>query len=175
MLEIKIPEMSEWDEIKEEFVYVPSCVLKLEHSLLSISEWESKWHKAFLSDVPKTMSETIDYIRCMTLNGDISNEVYEYLTVDNLKTINSYIDDPRTATTIHENNSTVNTEIITSELIYYWMVQMHIPFECEKWHLNRLLTLIRVCGIKNSPDKKMSRSEVLARQRRINNARRNKK
>ena len=176
MLEIEVPKQTVWDESIEKFITIDSFKLHLEHSLLAISIWESKWHKPFLSENDKTREEMVDYIRCMTLDEGIEEYLYNYITENNLREINAYIDNPMTATTIREDpNAKHNHEIITSEIIYYWMITAQIPFECERWHLNRLLMLVRVCGIKNSPDKKMSQSEVLARQRSLNKARRKKK
>lgn len=174
MLQITIPISPEgWDERKEEFVDAKTVTLQLEHSLVSISKWESKWHKPFLSKEPKTVEETIDYIKCMTLTQNVKPEVYDHLSKENIEEINAYIDDPKTATTFSKDRKSARSrEIITSELIYYWMIALNIPFECQKWHLNRLLTLIRVCEVKNTPGKKMSQREVLNQYAAINAANR---
>ena len=174
MLQITIPISPEgWDERKEEFVDAKTVTLQLEHSLVSISKWESKWHKPFLSKEPKTVEETIDYIKCMTLTQNVKPEVYNHLSKENIEEINAYIDDPKTATTFSKDRKSARSrEIITSELIYYWMIALNIPFECQKWHLNRLLTLIRVCEVKNTPGKKMSQREVLNQYAAINAANR---
>lgn len=175
MLIIECPESTLWNEQTEEFIESPKCTLKLEHSLLSISKWESIHKKPFMSDNEKTRDETISYVECMTINRDVSPLVYISLTDDNLLKINEYIEDSHTATTISKHNSgRISREIITSELIYYWMVSLGIPFECEKWNLNRLLTLIDVCAIKNAPDRKMSKQSVMAQNRALNKARRAK-
>ena len=145
-------------------------VLQLEHSLVSISKWESKWHIPFLDGKDKTLEQIIDYVRCMTITQNVKPEVYNRLTEDNLKAINDYIENPMTATTFSDINQRPSREIITSEIIYYWMVSFNIPFECQKWHLNKLLTLIKVCNIKNSPPKKMSRQEILSRNRALYSA-----
>ena len=171
MLKIIVPGMEFYDENKNEFIYYNEQVLQLEHSLVSISKWESKWCKPFLSGGDKTTEEIIDYVRCMTITQNVKPDVYQRLTESNIKDINDYIDSPMTATTFNNFNNSGGREIITSEIIYYWMVTFNIPFECQKWHLNRLLTLIRVCNIKNTPPKKMSKSEILARNRELNNAR----
>ena len=174
MLQITIPISPEgWDERKEEFVDAKTVTLQLEHSLVSISKWESKWHKPFLSKDEKTAEETIDYIKCMTLTQNVKPDVYEYLTGENIRDINAYIEDSKTATTFSNDRSPgPNREIITSEVIYYWMVALNIPFECQKWHLNRLLTLIRVCNVKNNPGKKMNKKELLSKYDAINKANR---
>lgn len=173
MLEITIPETEQWDELKQEFVYTKAQTLQLEHSLISLSRWESKWCKPFLSKEDKTFEETIDYIRCMTLNRYVSDEVYGCLTRSNIKQINEYISAPMTATWFSKDpTGRSSREQITSELIYYWMIALNIPFECQKWHLNRLLTLIRVCNLKNQPSKKMSRREIMSRNAALNAARR---
>ena len=174
MLQIIIPLTKEgWDEVNEEFVEPICKTLCLEHSLVSLSKWESKWHKPFLSKAGKSYEEIIDYIKCMTVTKNIDPEVYNHITSENMKQIYEYIEDPMTATTFSDDVSGKrNREIITSEIIYYWMITLGIPFECRKWHLNRLLALIRVCNIKNSPKKKMSASSIMARNAELNAARR---
>ena len=171
MLKITIPEMEFYDEDNNEFIMFNEQVLQLEHSLVSISKWESKWHIPFLDGKDKTLEQIIDYVRCMTITQNVKPEVYNRLTEDNLKAINDYIENPMTATTFSDINQRPSREIIASEIIYYWMVSFNIPFECQKWHLNKLLTLIKVCNIKNSPPKKMSRQEILSRNRALNEAR----
>ena len=173
MLEIVIPETEQWDEVNQEFITSNRQILRLEHSLVSLSKWESKWKKPFLSNKEKTYEETIDYIKCMTLTQNVNDTVYNLLDKDNIEKINKYIGDPMTATTFKEDpNKKGGREIITSELIYYWMISLNIPFECQKWHLNRLLTLIKVCGIKNQPPKKMGKKDVMSRNAALNAARR---
>ena len=173
MLTIFIPPVDNWDEAREEFVSFPGKKLQLEHSLVSLAKWESIWQKPFLSltKTPKTYEETISYIRCMTITQNVDPTVYRYLSNDNLEEINKYIEAPMTATTFNENGES-GREQITAEIIYYWMIAFNIPFECQKWHLNRLLTLIKVCSIKNQPSKKMSRRQILSDNARINAARR---
>lgn len=166
-----------WDDAKQQFVHIDEfkgCTLTLEHSLISISKWESKWHVPFISS-EKNEEQTIDYIRCMTVNQGIPSNAYEHLSLKNVQDISSYINDPMTATTVNGLNSRNRTrEIVTSELIYYWMIALQIPFECEKWHLNRLLQLIAVCNAKNTPGKKMSKNEIIARNKALNEARKKK-
>lgn len=171
MLTITIPAVEMWDEKEEQFVYSPETTLELEHSLVSLSKWESKWQKPFLSGKEKTEEEVLDYIKCMTLTPNVSPIIYDHLSEDNITDINHYIDAPMTATTFSDRNNKPSREIITAELIYYWMITANIPFKCEEWHLNRLLTLIKVCGIKNSPPKKMSKREIMSRNASINAAR----
>lgn len=170
MLTIVIPETEFYDEIKNEFKVVKEQKLVLEHSLVSLSKWESKWHKPFLGKQPKTYEETIDYIRCMTVNS-VDPMAYQGITSANILQINQYIEDPMTATTIKDQKKG-KEEIITAEIIYYWMVALNIPFECQKWHLNKLLTLINVVNIKNKPAKKMSKKDVVSRNASLNAARR---
>lgn len=175
MLRIVIPISAEgWDEKKRQFVEPESKVLQLEHSLVSLSKWESKWCKPFFSKEEKTYEETIDYIKCMTLTQDVDSEVYDYLTSENFKQVNEYIEAPMTATTFFENNKKVGRETITSELIYYWMIALNVPFECQTWHLNRLLTLIRVCNVKNAPPKKQSKKDIARSYAQLNAQRRAK-
>lgn len=175
MLKITIPATELWDSAKEEFVYTKEQTLCLEHSLVSLSKWESKWCKPFLVKEPKTIEETIDYIRCMTITQNVDPKVYDYLTNKNIEDVNAYIDAPMTATWFSEREKKGGgREQITSELIYYWLIALNIPFECQKWHLNRLLTLVKVCEIKNRPPKKMGRSEILSHQAALNAARKKK-
>lgn len=128
--------------------------------------------KPFLSKESKSVAETIDYIKCMTITQNVNPTIYNSLSNDNINEINKYIDLPMTATTFSERNNSFSREIVTSELIYYWMISLNIPMECQKWHLNRLLTLIRVCNIKNAPPKKMSRKDIMNRNAALNAARR---
>lgn len=173
MLQITIPATDLWDEDKQEFVSIKKQTLQLEHSLVSLSKWESKWCKPFLTNKEKTTEETIDYIKCMTLTQNVKPETYLGLTPENLKAVNDYIAAPMTATTFsNQEKGKSNGEQTTSELIYYWMIALNIPVKFEKWHLNRLLTLVRVCNIKNQPPKKMSRSEIMSRNAALNAARR---
>ena len=172
MLYITIPATEMFDESTQEFLKFKEQTLQLEHSLVSISKWESKWCKPFLSKSPKTDEETLDYIRCMTISQNVSQETFNRLTSENISQIYNYINNPMTATTFYEDKKNkTNNETVTSELIYYWMIALNIPLECQKWHINRLLTLIRVCNIKNQPPKKMSRREILDRNRALNEAR----
>lgn len=174
MLQITIPSTEMWDEANERFIKTKEQTLCLEHSLVSLSKWESKWHKSFLSSKEeKTVEETIDYIMCMTLTQNVNPEVYTRLSQENFKEINDYIENPMTATKIYEDKGArPNRETITSELIYYWMIALNIPMECQKWHLNKLLMLIRVCNLKNKPPKKMSKRQLMSRNASLNAARR---
>lgn len=175
MLQVAIPSSEFYDEVTGEFVSTKAQVLQLEHSLVSISKWESKWKKAFLSQDQKTNEEWIDYIRCMTLTQNVNPLVYYCIPNDTLKKIFEYINDPMTATVINEYKppgQARKKEVITSEVIYYWMVALQIPFECQKWPLNRLITLVRICEIKNTPPKKMSKHDIMSRNSSLNAARR---
>lgn len=173
MLQITIPAVELWDERKQEFVTTKEQTLQLEHSLVSLSKWESKWCKAFLTKQEKTFEETLDYIKCMTITQNVDPEVYNYLTKENIEEIKKYIEAPMTATYFSDDKTVKSSrEQITAELIYYWMIALNIPFECQKWHLNRLLTLIKVCNIKNQPPKKLSKKEIMSRNAALNAARR---
>ena len=175
MLTIKIPKGRElFDEVNNEFITSKAQTLQLEHSLVSLSKWESKWCKPFLTKDIKTLEESIDYIRCMTITQNVDPIVYRFITNEEMDQVNRYIKDPMTATTFSNNKKSINREVITSEIIYYWMIALNIPFECQKWHLNRLLTLINVCNIKNTPPKKMNKRDVMSRNRALNEARRRK-
>ena len=173
MLQLTIPATELWDESNEMFLYTEEQTLELEHSLVSLSKWEAKWHKPFLTKEDKTIDETIDYIKCMTLTENVDETVYRLLNNEHLKKINEYIEDPMSATTIKElQRGKRNGEQVTSELIYYWMTALNIPVEYERWHLNRLFTMIRVCNVKNQPPKKMSKRAVMNQNRALNEARR---
>lgn len=173
MLHVTIPAIEHWDEVNHVFITNKEQKLQLEHSLVSISKWESKWHKAFMSNENRTYEETIDYIRCMTITQNVDPEIYKFVTNDIIVQVNEYIANPMTATWFSEDRSgRRSSETITSELIYYWMITLNIPKECEKWHLNRLLTLVRVCNIKNQPPKRMSKRETSSRYAALNKARR---
>lgn len=174
MLEIIIPATEIWDESKNEFVYTKEQILRLEHSLVSLSKWERKYCKRFLDNKEKTIEETIDYVRFMTINKNVDPNVYSLLSKKHLDQIYRYIEAPMTATILPANNNKnqVRGEPVTCELIYYWMISFNIPIECQKWHLNSLLTLIKVFEIKNSPKKKMSSSELAMRNAKLNAARR---
>jgi len=181
MLELTIESREYYDEKTNTF-FTPDAIkkdvkLRLEHSLVSISKWESKWKKPFLTKDDKSYEEIVDYVKCMTLTQNVNPEVYKYLTVGNIQKVNSYIEDSMSATTFYEvKQYAKNNEQVTSELIYYWMIAFNIPMECQKWHLNRLMNLIRICSIKNASgsSKKMSKQEILARNRELNASRRAK-
>ena len=174
MLRITVPITPEgWDEVKQEFIPPREQVLQLEHSLVSVSKWESKWCKSFISNPNKTNEELLDYIKCMTITQNVSPDGYDHLTAANMREVDAYINAPMTATYFSEDKTGGrNRDTLTSELIYYWMIALNIPFECQKWHLNRLITLIRICSIKNQKPKTMSRSEVMRRNAELNAARR---
>lgn len=176
MLKITVPESEMYNEETNEFFYVKETVLCLEHSLVSISKWESKWKKPFLGSEAKTAEEVLDYIKCMTITQNVPDIVYQCLTKANKDEIGAYIQDEHTATWFNEQGNKKTSEVVTSELIYYWMTAFQIPFECQKWHLNRLLTLIKICSIKNDPkaSKKMSRTAVMRQNAALNKARRAK-
>lgn len=180
MLEIIIPEQhyEPYDEIKEEFlprIDVKETKIRLEHSLLSISKWEEKWHKPFFTDFDKTQDEMIDYIRCMTLDHNIDPLVYYWIPKDMLDEIMKYIEDPMTATWFRDDGligaQKSSNEIVTAEIIYYWMISLSIPIDFQKWHLNKLLTLIKVIDRKNGKPKKIDKVTA-AKQRAALNAKR---
>ena len=173
MLRLVLPAVESYDEENNEFLITQEeKTLQLEHSLVSLSKWESKWCKAFLTNKSKTDEEIMDYIKCMTLTQNVSPETYNRLTEEHYRQVNKYIEAPMTATVFSEDKTSKGgREVVTSELIYYWMIALNIPFECQKWHLNRLLTLIRVCNIKNAPPKKRSKRDIMSRNAALNAAR----
>lgn len=172
MLKITIPGRELWNEKTERFEKFDSCTICLEHSLVSLAKWESKWHKPFLNNKKVTSEEILDYIKFMTITQNVDDSVYMLLTEENIKQIMDYIDDPMTATTINEDKKTGRGRIITNELLYCWMAQCGIWKECEKWHINRLLMLIRVCNAENNPPKKMSKAATAKKYANLNAARR---
>lgn len=185
MLKLIVKAGRDFNNDTQEFVYLQNDVeICLEHSLVSISKWESKWHKPFLIDKPKSNEELLDYIKCMTISQNVPDLAYRFLKAEQFKEINAYIADPMTATTFHINKIAEGNqspykkpEIMTSEIIYYHMFENNIPMECQKWHLNRLITLIRVCNNKNSIQNgknKMNKRDTLASNRALNEARRAK-
>ncbi len=176
MLTITVPAVEGWDSKAEQFVDLKKeKKLQLEHSLVSLSKWESKWHKPFYSDEQMSDEETLDYIKCMTITQNVDDEVYGRLSQENINEIVKYIHDPMTATTFSNLPKGSNRgEKITAEILYYDMIALNIPFECQKWHINRLMTLIKVCDLKNKPPEKMSQREILSKQAALNAVRRKK-
>lgn len=169
MLTLIIDEFDTFNDETEEFETSNATTLNLEHSLISVSKWEAKWHKPFLGVTPKTANETLDYVKCMTINN-IPDIVYSRLTNDQFKMIKEYMDNPMTATVIKESKGG-NREIMTNELIYYAMIANNVPMDCQKWHINRLLMLIRVCNVKAQTPKNKPKQEVLRDQAALNAAR----
>lgn len=173
MLQITIPANELYDENKNEFVVIKEQTLQLEHSLVSLSKWESKWCKPFLSKKKMTHEETLDYIRCMTITQNVRPETYYGLTAQNFEEVNAYINSPMTSLRFPaDKKGNVSREPITSELLYYWMAILNIPIECQKWHLNKLIAHIKLCNLKNTPHKKMSQQEIMRRNAEINAANR---
>ena len=170
MLSIHIKERELFDERTSEFITVKGSTLKLEHSLVSISKWESKWKIPFLSKEKKTKDQIDDYIRCMSVNGDPDLNLIASISSEDKNRIIDYIEEKQTATRFSnlDDKRNINSDVVTSELIYYWMIEYQIPHEYEKWHLSRLLTLIEICNRKNSTPKKMSQAEIMARNKALN-------
>lgn len=176
-LKIEVKGLELYDEVTERFIEVKPTVLNLEHSLIAISKWESKYHIPFLREDEKTMEQLEYYYRCMTINQNVDPNVYKAITYEQQQQILDYIKDPMTATWFGDDKKPGRgrgrkPDVITSELIYYWMVALQIPSEYEKWHLNRLLTLIQVCNSYNQPPKKMSKNEIIRNNDALNAARR---
>lgn len=169
MLTMTVSLVDGFDDATSEFVSIEKRLVMLEHSLVSISKWESKWEKAFLGTDEKTNEQLLDYIRMMTVGDAVPEEVFSRLSAQNIDDANAYINARMTATWFSDTASKqVSSETITAELIYYWMISFGIPFECQTWHLNRLLTLIKVCNLKNAPEKKLSSAEIAARNKELN-------
>lgn len=181
MLKILVPAKEWYDEEKKEFFYIEKTTLRLEHSLISISEWESRWEKPFLETRPdqpqRTREEMLDYIRCMCLDSNVSPYTFYNLTPENIQDINTYINRKMTATWFSEygkKSGDFQVKVVTSEVIYAWMIQYGVPAEYQKWHLNRLLTLIRVLNNFNASSgaNKLSKNDLLRRNAALNAARR---
>ena len=174
MLRVTIPPTETYDEATNQFIGIGAWELELEHSLVSVSKWEARWGIPFLDGKDKTPEQTLDYIRAMTITPNVPPEVYYVIPRSAIDEITAYISASMTATWFNEKKTQPAREAITSELIYYWMIASNVPFECQTWHLNRLITLIRVCQAKSSNQKKMSSREVAEQNRALNEARRAK-
>lgn len=170
MLQITIPEREFWDEEKEEFVYIKEHKLRLEHSLVSISKWETKWHKAWFGKREKTNEEIYDYVRCMTLDQNVKPEVYKALTRQNFDEIMEYLKDSMTSIKFPDTPAkSKSKDTVTSELIRFWMVSYNAPIEYEKWHINKLMAFLRVCSMKSGNDnKKVNKAALRSRNAAIN-------
>lgn len=172
MLKLIVGQQEAFDENLDAFVLTGGHEILLEHSLVSVSKWESKWEKPFLDSHEKTIEETQYYLECMCLD-DVYHQHLAKLTQADMAQINGYLESKGTATWFSDNTSAPpSREVITSEVIYYWMTALNIPMECETWNLKRLMTLIRVANEKNQPEKKTSRAETMQRHRALNAQRR---
>lgn len=172
---VEIPEREFFDEENNRFIKVPQTTLLMEHSLVSISKWESKWHIPYLSNKPKTREQTIDYLRCMTITQNVDPFLFYCIPDKELLKIKDYIENPMTATTFSDEEGKGHTKkVLTSEVLYYYMTMYNIPVEFEKWHINRLLTLIKVCSEENKPKKKIGSKKLASKYASLNAARRAK-
>ena len=163
MLEITISEKELFQEHTLKFIQIPECKLTLEHSLISLAKWESKWNIPFFDGKPKTPAQDLDYIRCMVVGNIKDDRIFDHLSRDEILQIQNYMAAPMTATTFSASpnqRTKPRKEVMTAETIYARMCAHNISFECQKWHLNRLLTLIRVCDLRDAPRDKMSKKET---------------
>lgn len=176
MLRVTIPETTLFNNKTNKFIDIPETTLDLEHSLIALSKWEAKWHVRFLSPSTKlTTEQYLDYIKCMTITRNVDPNVYLAIPQSVMNQITDYVKDPMTATNIKAHgtgHSANHGEEVSSELIYYWMTAYNIPWEAEKWHLNRLMTLIQIANEKNKPGKKMSKADILKQNHALNASRR---
>lgn len=176
MLTITVPEQKDiFDEKKNEFLSIKGATIQLEHSLISLRKWESKWHKPFLDRKDHTPEESLDYVRCMTLTPHVDPLLYYVIPQGEMIRISEYIKDPMTATWFGKEDNKkgqARARVITAEVIYYWMIELGVPVEFEKWHLNQLLTFIRVINVERTPNKKMSKSTLLKNYSALNAQRR---
>lgn len=175
MLTLHIDARDGFNDQTNEFIHIKDTTLQLEHSLISLKKWEQKYHIPFLDKkTEKTPEQWIYYIQCMTMTQNVDPNVFKYMPAENIKKVTEYIEDPMTATWFSDVNkqgmNAHRNEVVTAEIIYYWMIELNIPIEFEKWHLNQLMTLIRVINIKHDP-KKMGKKEQ-AMQRSVLNAQR---
>lgn len=170
---IVIPPVDGWDVKRNRFVYFGGATIMIEHSLVSLKKWEQKWHIPFLSKKEKTIEQVKDYIRCMTITQNVDDIVYEFLTEENYREIYEYIEDPMTATWFSDDKGfkPLNQRVLTNEVIYCYMFALNIPMECQKWHLNSLITLIKVCNEENKPKKKSKPNDLYKKFNEINDAR----
>ena len=174
MLLITIPPSELYNSRTNEFINSSGGTLRLEHSLVSVSKWEAKYHKPFLTKEPKTPAESIEYIKCMTLTQNVDDKVYNGVNDEIIDQVDAYLKDSMTASWITKEDQKTSRETVTSELIYYWMIALGIPMECQKWHLNRLFMLIQICNEKNKKPKKMGTKDLAIRNRALNAARKKK-
>ena len=176
MLTLKTQDVETFNNSEEQFDTIPGRTIRLEHSLVSVSKWERRWRKPFLTVDEKTPEEILDYIRAMTITQNVPEEFYSILPKASINEVIQYINNPMTATTFSDSTNRPNREIITAEIMYFWVITFNIPIECQKWHLNRLLTLIKVCSIKNNPkgQHKIDKEGSRVRKRRLNAERRAK-
>jgi hypothetical protein len=185
MLTIDVPDIELFNNDTSEYIYLKAITLKFENSLVSISKWESKWHKPFpayqaknvakANKIEFTNEDFIDYIQCMCLTQNVDPLIFQNLPFECLNEIKKYIEDPMTATTFSKRDDKPSRKIVTSELVYFWMASNQIPFEAAKWHINRLLTLINICSVENAPKQKKSKGQVANEYRALNAARRKPK
>lgn len=174
-IKINIPSQELFDESTGEFIKIDETNIVLEHSLVSISKWESKWHIPYLNNKEKTVEQAVDYLRCMTITQNVNKDIYKYIPESEIKRLDEYINDPMTATTITKQEGKGGSrKVLTAEVIYFYMLSYNIPADFDKWHLNRLLTLIEVFNEENKPKKKMSTQQAISRYASLNAARRAK-
>ena len=173
MLTIVVSGVESFDDSTQEFTTQGGTILELEHSLVALSKWESIYEKPFLDRESKSSEEILGYVKCMIMTQKVPEEIFSQLSLENFDEIHDYIEAKQSATWFNDPpNAPKSREVVTSELIYYWMTIFNIPFECDRWHLNRLFNLIRICNVKQNPPEKMSRAQIIQRNRTLNAQRR---
>lgn len=145
--------------------------LQFEHSLRSLSKWESKNKIAFLAGREKTPAQMVDYYRCMLLSPEDPDLVY-LLDPSQMEELTNYINENQTASSVpNEGPTQYNPETTTSELVYFWMTALKINWEAQDWHFSRLMMLVQITSYKQQPPKKRNPREVLSDMRRENERR----
>lgn len=161
MITIDLGTLEYYDSEKNEFVYEEGGKVRFEYSLKMLYEWEGKWKKAFLKGNKNlTTEEAVDFYIMMALDPIDK----KFMTGEAMETLSKYVNDPQTATTFADgqngNTSPSKGKIFTSEELYAMMITSNVPLDFENRNLNRLITILRVISVQNTPPKKMSKNDI---------------